>query len=283
MRTTGADVQTTELLIGGMTCASCAARIEKKLNRLDGVTATVNYATEKARVSYADGVTPDDLIATVEKTGYTATLPQPEPAAEAGTGLRTRLILSAVLSVPVLAMGMVPTLQFPGWQWLSLVLATPVVLWGGLPFHRAAWTNLRHGAATMDTLVSLGTLAAFGWSLVTLVLGTGAELYVEAAAVVTTFLLAGRWLEARAKRRAGAALRALLELGAKEVCVLRDGTEHRVPVAQLAVGELFVVRPGEKFAADGEVTEGSSAVDASLLTGESVPVEVGPGDAVVGG
>jgi Cu+-exporting ATPase len=177
---------------------------------------------------------------------------------------------------------MVPALQFPGWQWVSLVLATPVVFWGGLPFHRATWTNLRHGAATMDTLVSLGTLAAFGWSLVALLLGTGAELYFEAAAVVTTFLLAGRWLEARAKRRAGAALRALLELGAKEVSVLRGGSEVRIPVAQLAVGEDFIVRPGEKIAADGEVTEGSSAVDASMLTGESVPVEVGPGDAVVG-
>src|SRR4051812_49351373 len=274
--------QSTELLIGGMTCASCAARVEKKLNRLDGVTATVNYATEKAHVSYADGVSTDELIATVEKTGYTAALPEPEREPAADDGLHTRLVVSAVLSVPVLAVAMIPALQFPGWQWASLVLATPVVLWGGLPFHRAAWTNLRHGAATMDTLVSLGTLAAYTWSLVVLALGTGAELYLEAAAVVTTFLLAGRWLESRAKRRAGAALRALLELGAKEVSVLRDGAERRVPVSELAVGDLFVVRPGEKLAADGEVTEGSSAVDASMLTGESVPVEVGPGDAVVG-
>jgi Cu+-exporting ATPase len=190
--------------------------------------------------------------------------------------------VSAALSVPVVLIGMIPALHFAGWQWVSLVLATPVVVWGGLPFHRATWTNLRHGAATMDTLVSLGTLAAYGWSLAALLLGTGAELYFEAAAVVTTFLLAGRWLETRAKRRAGAALRALLELGAKEVSVLRDGTERRIPVAQLAVGEEFVVRPGEKVAADGEVTEGSSAVDASMLTGESVPVEVGPGDAVIG-
>src|SRR4051812_1388924 len=280
MRTTDEHPQTTELLIGGMTCASCAARIEKKLNRLDGVTATVNYATEKAHVRSAAGVSPDELIATVEKTGYTAAL-RPEPAAEHDP-YRGRLVLSAVLSVPVLVLSMAPALQFPGWEWLSLVLATPVVVWGGLPFHRATWTNLRHGAATMDTLVSLGTLAAFGWSLAALILGTGAELYFEAAAVVTTFLLAGRWLEGRAKRRAGAALRALLELGAKEVSVLRGGTEVRVPVAQLAVGEEFVVRPGEKIAADGEVTEGSSAVDASMLTGESVPVEVGPGDAVVG-
>jgi Cu+-exporting ATPase len=282
MRTTDEPAQTTELLIGGMTCASCAARIEKKLNRLDGVTATVNYATEKASVRYSEGVTSDDLIATVEKTGYTAAIPAPEPAPEESDGLSTRLAVSAALSVPVVLLGMVPALQFPGWQWVSLVLATPVVFWGGLPFHRATWTNLRHGAATMDTLVSLGTLAAFGWSLVALLLGTGAELYFEAAAVVTTFLLAGRWLEARAKRRAGAALRALLELGAKEVSVLRGGSEVRIPVAQLAVGEDFIVRPGEKIAADGEVTEGSSAVDASMLTGESVPVEVGPGDAVVG-
>src|SRR4051812_15616176 len=284
MSTPDGGPQTTELRIGGMTCASCAARIEKKLNRLDGVTATVNYATEKAQVSYADGVTADDLIATVEKTGYTAAFPRPEPEEtdDGSRALRTRLIASAALSLPVVLLGMVPALQFAGWQWVSLVLATPVVFWGGLPFHRATWTNLRHGAATMDTLVSLGTLAAYGWSLVALLVGTDAELYFEASAVVTTFLLAGRWLEARAKRRAGAALRALLELGAKEVSVLRNGTEVRVPVAQLAVGEEFVVRPGEKIAADGEVTEGSSAVDASMLTGESVPVEVGPGDAVVG-
>jgi P-type Cu+ transporter len=301
-----------ELLIGGMTCASCAARIEKKLNRLDGVTATVNYATEKAKVTYADGVSTDDLIATVEQTGYTATLPGPEARPEPARGeedgvlspaasLKQRLLVSLVLSVPVVAMAMVPALQFEYWQWLSLVLAAPVVVWGGLPFHRAAWTNLRHGAATMDTLVSLGTLAAFAWSLYALFLGTAGEpgmthpfeltiertdgagnIYLEAAAGVTTFILAGRYAEARSKRRAGAALRALVELGAKEVSVLRGGAERRVPVAELAAGELFVVRPGEKFAADGEVVEGSSAVDASMLTGESVPVEVGPGDAVAG-
>ncbi|WP_345771609.1 heavy metal translocating P-type ATPase [Geodermatophilus sabuli] len=294
-----------ELAIGGMTCASCASRIEKKLNRLDGVTATVNYATEKARVSYGGDVTAADLIATVEKTGYTARLPEP-PAAAApeepgGDGLRTRLLVSTLLTVPVVAMAMVPALQVEYWQWLSLTLAAPVVVWGGLPFHRAAWTNLRHGAATMDTLVSLGTGAAFAWSLYALVLGTAGEpgmthpfeltiartdgsatIYLEAAAGVTTFLLAGRYAEARSKRRAGAALRALLELGAKDVAVLRGGVEHRVPVDRLAVGDLFVVRPGEKIAADGEVTEGASAVDAALLTGESAPVEVGPGDAVVG-
>ncbi|SET25008.1 heavy metal translocating P-type ATPase [Geodermatophilus poikilotrophus] len=305
------DVRTgeVELLIGGMTCASCAARVEKKLNRMDGVTATVNYATEKARVSFAEDVTPDDLIATVEKTGYTARLrPRPEARPEPARGeedgvllLRQRLLVSTLLSVPVVAMAMVPALQFTYWQWLSLTLAAPVVVWGGLPFHRAAWTNLRHGAATMDTLVSLGTGAAFLWSLYALFLGTAGEpgmthpfeltiartdgsanVYLEAAAGVTTFLLAGRYVEARSKRRAGAALRALLELGAKEVTVLRGGTETRVPVDRLAVGDLFVVRPGEKLAADGVVTEGASAVDASMLTGESVPVEVAPGDTVVG-
>jgi Cu+-exporting ATPase len=298
-----------ELIIGGMTCASCANRIEKKLNKLDGVTATVNYATEKARVSFGEGVTPADLIATVEKTGYTAALPAPpeaEPEAgpeqDAARSLRDRLLVSTVLTVPVVAMAMVPALQFEYWQWLSLTLAAPVVVWGGAPFHRAAWTNLRHGAATMDTLVSLGTLAAFAWSLYALFFGTAgtpgmthpfeltiartdgsANIYLEAAAGVTTFILAGRYFEARSKRRAGAALRALLELGAKEVSVLRNGTERRVPVGELAVGDLFVLRPGEKIAADGVVTEGSSAVDASMLTGESVPVEVGPGDTVAGG
>src|SRR3954469_17694563 len=271
-----------DLSIGGMTCASCAARIEKKLNRLDGVTATVNYATKKARGHFGDGVTTDDLIATVEKSGYTAALPQPETAEEDGAALlRRRLLVCTALAVPVVALGMVPALQFGGWQWLSLVLATPVVVWGGAPFHRAAATNLRHGAATMDTLVSLGTLAAFGWSLYALFVGTG-EIYLEAAAGVTTLILAGRFFEARARRRAGASLRALLEFGAKEVSLLRDGVERRVPVEELAVGDLFVVRPGEKIAADGEVTEGVSAVDASMLTGESVPVEVGPGDTVAG-
>ncbi|MGY1726861.1 heavy metal translocating P-type ATPase [Geodermatophilus sp. SYSU D01062] len=288
-----------------MTCASCAARIEKKLNRLDGVTATVNYATEKARVTFGDGVAPGDLVATVEKAGYTAALPAPPeedaPEADPDAGLRRRLLVSAVLSLPVVLLGMVPALQFEYWQWASLTLAAPVVVWGGRPFHRAAWTNLRHGAATMDTLVSLGTLAAFGWSLYALFLGTAGEpgmthpfslavtrgdgsgdVYLEAAAGVTTFLLAGRYAEARAKRRAGSALRALLEMGAKEVSVLRGGAEVRVPVEQLRAGDLFVVRPGERVATDGEVVEGSSAVDASMLTGESVPVEVGPGDAVVG-
>ncbi|TFV74311.1 copper-translocating P-type ATPase [Blastococcus sp. CT_GayMR19] len=306
MTTTAGGPGEVELLIGGMTCASCAARVEKKLNRMDGVTATVNYATEKAKVRFADGVTTDELIATVEQTGYTAALPQPvrdeEPdRADPVRSLRTRLLVSTALTVPVVAMAMVPALQFDFWQWLSLTLAAPVVVWGGAPFHRAAWTNLRHGAATMDTLVSLGTLAAFGWSLYALFLGSAGEpgmvhpfeltiartdgtanIYLEAAAGVTTFLLAGRYFEARSKRQAGAALRALLELGAKDVAVLRGGVERLIPVDELAVGEEFVVRPGEKIAADGVVTDGSSAVDASMLTGESVPVEVGPGDVVAG-
>jgi Cu+-exporting ATPase len=298
------------LTIGGMTCASCAMRVEKKLNRMDGVTATVNYATEKATVAYADGVTPADLIATVEKTGYTAELPPP-PVTEDGPeparsddelgALRTRVWVSSVLTVPVIAMAMIPAWQFTFWQWLSLTLAAPVVVYGGLPFHRAAWTNLRHGAATMDTLISLGTSAAFGWSLWALFFGSAGTpgmthpftldigpadgagaIYLEAAAGVTLFLLAGRYFEARSKRRAGAALRALLEIGAKDVAVLRDGTETRVPVSALAVGDRFVVRPGEKVATDGVVEDGASAVDRSMLTGESVPVEVGPGDAVTG-
>ncbi|MEU4714901.1 heavy metal translocating P-type ATPase [Micromonospora purpureochromogenes] len=300
-----------ELAIGGMTCASCAARIEKKLNRMEGVTATVNYATEKATVRYADEVTPQDLIATVEKTGYTAVVPPPPtpagttgPAAEPADelrGLRTRLWVSVALTVPVILLAMVPAWQFTYWQWLSLTLAAPVVVYGGLPFHRAAWINLRHGAATMDTLVSLGTLAAFGWSLWALFLGDAGmpgmthpfrlditrtdgagNIYLEAAAGVTVFILAGRYFEARSKRTAGAALRALLELGARDVAVLRGDVETRIPVDQLAVGDRFVVRPGEKVATDGVVDEGTSAVDASMLTGESVPVEVGPGDTVVG-
>ncbi|OJF11189.1 heavy metal translocating P-type ATPase [Couchioplanes caeruleus] len=300
-----------ELSIGGMTCASCASRIEKKLNRLDGVTATVNYATEKASVTYAGAVTPDDLIATVEKTGYTAALPPKPKSAEDPAGqaqpvdelhsLRTRLWTSIVLSVPVVLLAMVPAWQFTHWQWLSLTLAAPVVVYGGLPFHRAALTNLRHGAATMDTLISMGTLAAFGWSLWALFVGTAGTpgmthpfsldigrtdgagaIYLEAAAGVTTFILAGRYFEGRSKRRAGAALRELLEMGAKDVAVLRDGTERRIPVAELAVGDRFMVRPGEKIATDGIIEDGASAIDASMLTGESVPVEVGAGDTVVG-
>ncbi|WP_416979393.1 heavy metal translocating P-type ATPase [Streptomyces sp. T028] len=301
-----------ELLIGGMTCASCASRVEKKLNRMDGVTATVNYATEKAKIAYPPGTEVADLIATVVKTGYTAEEPvREEPAAEqAGaaaesdpelSALRHRLLVSLLLSAPVVLLAMVPSLQFDSWQWLSLTLAAPVVVWGGAPFHRAAWTNLRHGTATMDTLVSVGTLAAFGWSLWALFLGDAgmpgmrhpfeltvsrtdgaSTIYLEVAAGVTAFILLGRYLEARSKRSAGAALRALMELGAKDVSVLRDGRETRIPADRLAVGDRFVVRPGEKIATDGTVVEGVSAVDASMLTGESVPVDVGPGDFVTG-
>ena len=275
-----------ELDVGGMTCASCAARIEKKLNRLDGVEASVNYATEKARVSLPPGMDVGTVIAEVEKTGYTARVPAPrEPATGADAelrALRLRLIVSAVLAVPVIALAMVPALQFPLWQWVSLALAAPVVLWGAWPFHRAAALNLRHRAVTMDTLVSIGTLAAFLWSTYTLVFGTAGHIYLEVAAGVTTFVLAGRYVEKRSKRAAGAALRALLELGAKEVAVLRDGKEQRIPVDALRVGDRFVVRPGEKIATDGVVVDGRSAVDASMLTGESVPVEVASGDAVAG-
>ncbi len=308
------SASTVELDIGGMTCSSCSARIEKKLNRMPGVEATVNFATERAKVSFADDVTLDQLVATVEATGYTAAPPASAPGAggsgaeaqtaaepAAADALRQRVLVTAALAVPVILLGMLPALQFDYWQWLSLTLAAPVVVWGALPFHRATWTNLRHGAATMDTLVSLGVLAAFGWSLYALFLGgagepgmempftlvptrgSGAEeIYLEVASGVTLFLLTGRWLEARAKRSSGAALHALLAMGAKDVAVLRGGAETRVPVEQLVVGDDFVVRPGEKLATDGVVVDGTSAIDASMLTGEPVPVEVGPGDAVVG-
>ncbi|WP_326697561.1 heavy metal translocating P-type ATPase [Streptomyces sp. NBC_01754] len=344
-----AETSEAELTIGGMTCASCAARIEKKLNRMDGVTAaTVNYATEKARVRFAAGTTLDDLVATVVRTGYTArpvprAAPAPPPAAparrsgpsaspihapgdaprdepgaaeddpataqdaadrgaaEALAALRQRLLVSLTLSVPVILMAMVPALQFDNWQWLSLTLTAPVVVWGALPFHRATWTNLKHGAATMDTLVSVGTLAAFGWSVWALFFGhaglagmrhgfeftvsrsdPSSTIYLEVAAGVITFILLGRYLEGRSKRQAGSALRALMHLGAKDVTVLRDGREVRIPVSRLAVGDRFVVRPGEKIATDGTVVEGSSAVDASMLTGESVPVDSASGDFVAG-
>ncbi|WP_324788323.1 heavy metal translocating P-type ATPase [Streptomyces sp. H51] len=316
MTTSVSDNAEIELAIGGMTCASCAARIEKKLNRMEGVTATVNYATEKAKVVYSAEVTVPDLIATVEAVGYTAKEPAPprdsgaprdgEGSEEAaGTDelrpLRQRLTTAAVLAVPVIALAMVPAWQFEYWQWLSLTLAAPVVTYAAWPFHRAAWTNLRHGAATMDTLISVGTAAAFLWSLWALFFGTAGtpgmthafeltiartdgsgNIYLEAAAGVTAFILAGRYFEARSKRKAGAALRALMELGAKDVTVLRDGREERVPISELQVHDRFLVRPGEKIATDGTVVEGASAVDASMLTGESVPVEVGIGDAVTG-
>jgi P-type Cu+ transporter len=283
---------TTGLVIGGMTCASCAARVERKLNRLDGVTATVNFATEAARVSFPETLTVGDLIAVVERTGYTAALPAPpdagrdaDAAASSRRELRLRMLVSVALAVPVVLLAMVPALRFPGWQWASLAAATPVATWGAWPFHRAALISARHGAATMDTLVSLGVSAAYLWSLYALFLagaGTHAT-YLEVASGVTALILVGRYLEARAKRSAGAALRALLDLGAKQATVLRDGREFSVPADQLRVGDDFVVRPGEKISADGTVIGGSSAVDASMLTGEPVPVEVGPGDAVTGG
>ncbi len=304
---------TVVLDIGGMTCASCAARITKRLNKLDGVDASVNYATEQATVTLPHGLTVDDVVAHVEAIGYSAKVPTPSQLERGDddedargpdpelTGLRNRLIVAAVLGIPVLLISMINTLQFTNWQWLTFTMASPVVLWAAYPFHRAAWKNLRHGAATMDTLISVGTLAAFGWSVYalfwgdagvpgmkmgfTLTLERGAgksELYFEVACVVIVFILAGRYFEARAKRTSGAALRALLNLGAKDVAVLRDGHEVRIPIGELAVGDLFVVRPGEKVATDGTVEEGTSAIDASLLTGEPVPVEVAPGDAVTG-
>ncbi|TLS47169.1 copper-translocating P-type ATPase [Streptomyces montanus] len=316
MTTTTPGAAEVELAIGGMTCASCAARIEKKLNRMEGVEATVNYATEKAKVSFREGIAVVDLIATVEATGYTAREPEPEPVrTESASGevaareegdelrpLRERLTAAVALAVPVVAMAMAPALQFEYWQWLSLTLAAPVVTYAAWPFHKAAWTNAKHGAATMDTLISVGTGAAFLWSLWALFFGTAGtpgmthpfeftiartdgagNIYLEAAAGVTAFILAGRYFEARSKRKAGAALKALLELGAKDVTVLRDGgREERIAVSELKVGDRFLVRPGEKIATDGVVVEGSSAVDASMLTGESVPVEVGPGDGVTG-
>ncbi|WP_440711695.1 heavy metal translocating P-type ATPase [Herbiconiux sp. YIM B11900] len=295
-----------ELDIGGMTCASCANRIERKLNRVPGVEATVNYATEKARIRTNVELSPAQLIAVVESAGYTAAVPAPpnQEGTDAGTddetfGLRRRLLISAALALPVAVLSMIPALQFTNWQWLALTLASPVAVWGAWPFHRAAWVNARRGAATMDTLISVGVLAAFGWSLYALFFGSagepgmqmtftlfgaphGEEIYLEVAAAVTVFILAGRYFEARAKRDSGAALRALLELGAKEAVQLRDGRETRVPVGALAPGDVFVVRPGEKIATDGLITDGASAVDLSMLTGESIPVEVGVGDRVVG-
>ncbi|MDN5756922.1 MAG: heavy metal translocating P-type ATPase [Tomitella sp.] len=304
-----------ELAIAGMTCASCANRIERKLNKLDGVSATVNYTTEKAKVTYDNGVDQSALVDTVEQAGYSAALPRtttPDGADGAGgaheddadapvRALRDRVIIAAVLSVPVIAMAMIPALQFTNWQWLSLTLAAPVIVWAGYPFHKATWTNLKHGTATMDTLISMGTGAALLWSLYALFFGTAGEpgmthpfeftisrsdgagnIYLEVGAGVVTFILLGRYFEARSKRRAGSALRALLELGAKEVTVLRGGREELISVDQLAVGDRFVVRPGEKIATDGTIADGASAVDASMVTGESVPIEVGPGDSVVG-
>jgi Cu+-exporting ATPase len=311
---TEAPGRTVELAIGGMTCASCAARVEKQLNKLDGVAATVNFATQTARVRFPASVTADDLIQAVRQAGYAARGVRGEdppgrgvtggspPGGEGEAGsLRRRLAVSLALAVPVVILVMVPALQFRNWQWASLALASPVAVWGAWPFYRAAAVNARHGAATMDTLVSVGVAAAYLWSLYALFLGTagqpGARMsfawlargsgagatYLEVASGVTALVLLGRYLEARARRRSGAALRALLSLGARDAAVLRDGREVRVPAGQLAAGEEFVVRPGEKIAADGVVVSGCSAVDTSMLTGETVPAEVGPGDTVTGG
>ncbi len=300
-----------ELSIGGMTCASCAARIEKKLNRMEGVSASVNYATETAHVDVTDPtIDTEALLATVEKLGYSATLPAvrrpggsdeatDESSADPETEMwRQRLIVSAVLALPVLLMSMIPALQFTNWQWLALTLASPVAVWGAWPFHHAAWVNLRHGTTTMDTLISVGVGAAYLWSVYALFFGDAGmpgmtmemtftssgneEIYLEVASVVTVFIVAGRYFERRAKQRSGAALRALLSLGAKDVAVLRNDSEVRVPIEELAVGDIFVVRPGERIATDGVVVEGSSAVDTAMLTGESVPVEVAVDDSVVG-
>src|SRR3989449_7397815 len=267
-----------------MTFASCAARVEKKLNQLDGVSASVNYATALASVEYdRDQIRLPDLVRAVEDAGYKAAVPSSlDVGADPVTALRTRLLVSGALTFPLLLLAMVPPLQFDGWEWIAFVLATPTVLWAGLAFHRAAVVNARHLTATMDTLVSLGTLAAWGWSVVVLVAGLKADVYFEVAGVTTTLILLGRFLEARARRRSGAAIRALLELGAKEARVLRDGAEVLVPVDQLQSGDMFVVRPGEKIATDGVIVEGESAVDQSMLTGESMPVEVEPGEEVAG-
>jgi P-type Cu+ transporter len=298
-----------DLILGidGMSCASCAARVEKRLNQVAGVVATVNFATEQARVDFPADVSPDDLIAAVEETGYTATLSGRDEGhdrtdeSDATAPWRTRLLVSALLSVAVVSLSMVPALQFDYWQWFALAAASPVAVWGAWPFHRAAVANLRHGAATMDTLISVGVAAAYLWSIWALLCtdagtpGTtmtlsllpnddnGPHLYLEVAAAVTTFILAGRYFESRAKRSSGAALRALLGMGAKDVVVLRDGSaETRLPIDELAVGDIFVARPGEKIATDGVVVSGTSAIDSSMLTGEPVPVEVAPGDDVVG-
>jgi len=281
--------ETIVLDVTGMTCASCAARIEKKLGKVDGVSASVNYATNKALVLAPAGMAVADLIKTVESAGYGASVPEPDapPPPDPAELLRRRVTVSAILAVPVILLGMIPALHFPGWQWVSLVLATPVVAWAGWPFHRSAWVNLRHGATTMDTLVSLGTIAAYLQSVYALVWGSagrmGAEVYFEAAVGIVTFILLGRYFEARARRSAGSALEALLNEGAKQATILRDGAELLVPADVVKVGDLIVVRPGEKIAADGVIVEGISAIDASLITGESVPVDVAPGAAVVGG
>lgn len=298
-----------ELNIEGMTCASCAARIEKRLNKVEGVVASVNYATEKASVTFEEGIDAFELIDAVESAGYKAFLPKVKSdtsiedsvKSDPTKSLKDRAIICAVLSIPVVAMSMLSILQFRNWQWLSLTLSAPVVIWGALPFHLATWKNLKHGTATMDTLISIGTLSAFAWSLFALFIGDAGmagmkmsfdlmtsqrsgtnEIYLEVASAVTTFILVGRYFEAKAKSTSGEALKALMELGVKDVAILRDNQEVRIPIEQLVEGDYFVVRPGEKIATDGIVHEGTSAVDSSLLTGESVPVEVQAGDRVIG-
>lgn len=270
------------LELEGMTCAGCASRIERRLNDIDGVEASVNLATEQAAVAYDDSsLDVGALVAAVESVGYGASLAG-RTREEQPDSLRTRLAAAVALTVPLSLLAMVPPLRFDGWEWLAAALATPVVFWAGWQFHRAAVRNLRHRAVTMDTLVSLGTLAAWTWSVAVLLFVDGGDTYFEVAAVITTLILLGRFLEARARRRAGEALRALAELGVKEANVLRDGVEVAVPAAEIAVGDLFVVRPGEKIATDGVVVEGESAVDRSMLTGEPLPEDTGPGDEVVG-
>ena len=303
MTTTQAPVV---LELGGMTCASCAMRVEKKLNKLPGVTATVNYATEKATINLPADILISDAIAAVESSGYTAQEVrqekenEPEAKDDPEVELRNRLIISAALTIPVVLMAMIPALQFDYWQWLSLTLASPVVIWGALPFHRATWINLKHGNATMDTLVSMGVVAAYTWSLYALFFGgageTGmkmdftllpshsgnSEIYLEVASAVTVFILLGRYFEARAKSRSSAALTALLNLGAKTVSVTNNGIEKQIPIEELTLGDNFVVRPGERIATDGIVIDGASAVDESMITGESIPIEVTQGNTVIG-
>jgi P-type Cu+ transporter len=273
-----------DLDIEGMSCASCAVRIEKKLNALEGVDASVNFATEKATVRFdPEQAQLEDLVRAVESAGYDAALPQEaDSPGDSPSGLRTRLIAAIALTVPVALIAMIPPLQFNGWEWVALGLSAPVVLWGGWPFHRAAFLNARHLSVTMDTLISIGTLAALIWSIVALLAFEDADTYFEVGAVITTLILLGRFFEARARRRSGAAVRALLELEAKEARVLRDGQELAVPIEELRVDDRFVVRPGEKIASDGVVEEGFSAIDQSMLTGEPVPLEVGPGASVAG-
>ncbi|MHB1849089.1 MAG: heavy metal translocating P-type ATPase [Acidimicrobiales bacterium] len=286
---TGTEVSSTEgrqhveLAITGMTCASCAARVEKRLNKVQGVTATVNFASEHAAVAFDPAqVDLADLIGAVEAAGYGAALPEAVTDEDPTRPYRWRLVLAVALTVPLMVFAWISSSRPPGWEWVSLVLATPVVFYAGWPFHRAAAANARHAVATMDTLIAIGTLAAWIWSTVVLLAGMSTSVYFDTAGAITALILLGRYLEAGAKRRSGEAIRKLLELGAKEARVLRDGAEVLVPVEELAVGDRFVVRPGEKVATDGVVESGASAIDQSMLTGESVPVEVGPGDAVAG-